>query len=451
MKKGWIPILGLASVLALLAYFFYAGQQAPGEISAKPGAPMKLRVLIEQGYGEADIELPFQQLLEEILAPAGVELLGSAATTFDATLTLTVRGRAHGGEYRGPGFLYSGALVSGTISLEEREGPALERDFCRGICPPSMVEGGKHSSEPSSAPFAEALLGGEFGGGGWCDLRSAGPEGAPQEPEPEEPREAFLPALLEIVGETYGYQLLVPVAVRGGIDVSRWGRLSPLRSHRDVRLDATRELKRASDPGVVELLLTALEEVDPEAVANAAYALGELQDPRAVEPLAVVVRGGRPNSDGWTRLRVFPHEMFSALQDTAKVEAATALGQIGDPRAVEPLVEVLQDEPSKVRRAAAQALGTLGAVRALEPLLAALEDESPDVRREAAKALGHIGDPRAVERLVALAEDESDPAHWGASEALYVIADKYRLPSPEDSSGWRRWWERNKHRFQANR
>ncbi len=102
-----------------------------------------------------------------------------------------------------------------------------------------------------------------------------------------------------------------------------------------------------------------------------------------------------------------------------------------------------------MRRAAAQALGTLGAVRALEPLLAALEDESPDVRREAAKALGHIGDPRAVERLVALAEDESDPAHWGASEALYVIADKYGLPSPEDPSGWRRWWERNQHRFQA--
>ncbi|MEE9162157.1 MAG: hypothetical protein V3U35_04210, partial [Candidatus Neomarinimicrobiota bacterium] len=75
MKKGWIPILGLASVLALVAYFFYAGQRAPGEISAKPGAPMRLRVLIEQGYGEADIELPFEQLLEEILVPAGVELL----------------------------------------------------------------------------------------------------------------------------------------------------------------------------------------------------------------------------------------------------------------------------------------------------------------------------------------------------------------------------------------
>ncbi|MDA2914520.1 hypothetical protein MYX77_11315, partial [Acidobacteriia bacterium AH_259_A11_L15] len=139
MKKAWLPILGLASVLALVAYFFYAGQRTPGEISPKPGAPMKLRVLIEQGYGEADIELPFEQLVEEILAPAGVELLGSEATTFDATLTIKVRGRAHGGEYRGPGFLYSGALVSGTISLEGREGPALERDFCRGISPPSML------------------------------------------------------------------------------------------------------------------------------------------------------------------------------------------------------------------------------------------------------------------------------------------------------------------------
>ena len=69
--------------------------------------------------------------------------------------------------------------------------------------------------------------------------------------------------------------------------------------------------------------------------------------------------------------------------------AAMRLGQIGDPRAVEPLIAALQEDDSEsVRQYAAEALGEIRDPRAVEPLISALqEDGELDVREEAAEAL----------------------------------------------------------------
>lgn len=48
---------------------------------------------------------------------------------------------------------------------------------------------------------------------------------------------------------------------------------------------------------------------------------------------------------------------------------------------------------------AAEALGQIGDARAVEPLAQALKDEDEDVRKEAVRALRKIGDTRAVEAL----------------------------------------------------
>ena len=76
------------------------------------------------------------------------------------------------------------------------------------------------------------------------------------------------------------------------------------------------------------------------------------------------------------------------------------LGKIGDPRAVEPLIDALQDDAfANVRGRAAEALGEIGDPRSVEPLIAALNDEDWLVRGRAARALGKIGDLRAIEPL----------------------------------------------------
>ncbi|MBS7250416.1 MAG: HEAT repeat domain-containing protein, partial [Candidatus Freyarchaeota archaeon] len=54
--------------------------------------------------------------------------------------------------------------------------------------------------------------------------------------------------------------------------------------------------------------------------------------------------------------------LIKALGDTepmVRVEAAQALGERGDQRAIAPLIKALEDDNSKVRAAAAKALGKL--------------------------------------------------------------------------------------------
>jgi HEAT repeat protein len=120
--------------------------------------------------------------------------------------------------------------------------------------------------------------------------------------------------------------------------------------------------------------------------------------------------------------------------DSAAVrrDAAEALGELGDARAVEPLIAALKDRNSDVRVAAIRALVRLVDGRAIEPLIAALKDEDNDVRSAAAEALGQLGDARAVEPLIALLNHENDQARLasvvllgqpeGALVALYLKA-----------------------------
>ncbi|MGA7075782.1 MAG: HEAT repeat domain-containing protein [Halobacteriota archaeon] len=72
-------------------------------------------------------------------------------------------------------------------------------------------------------------------------------------------------------------------------------------------------------------------------------------------------------------------------------DAAEALGEVGDSRAVEPLVWALNDEDSLVRRDAAGTLKKIGDSRAVEPLIRALNDEDTYVRRDAEEALDKLG------------------------------------------------------------
>ena len=83
---------------------------------------------------------------------------------------------------------------------------------------------------------------------------------------------------------------------------------------------------------------------------------------------------------------------------------ARALGLIGDLRAVEPLIHVLEDTQidAAIRNSVADALGDLKDARAVPVLLTALNDPDVRVRGKAIIALGKIGDPLAVTALIPL-------------------------------------------------
>jgi ATP-dependent DNA helicase RecQ len=88
------------------------------------------------------------------------------------------------------------------------------------------------------------------------------------------------------------------------------------------------------------------------------------------------------------------------------------LGEMGSPSGVPELIVALEDLNGNVRRLAASALGKIGDARAVLPLLALLaQEEKPQVRQYAVKALGKIRDPRARPVLQRIAADETERAY----------------------------------------
>ncbi|HSW29622.1 MAG TPA: HEAT repeat domain-containing protein [Longimicrobiales bacterium] len=93
-------------------------------------------------------------------------------------------------------------------------------------------------------------------------------------------------------------------------------------------------------------------------------------------------------------------KLIRALEDErVRTEAARALGDVGDPRAVRPLVAALGDAEAPVREEAARALGRLNDPSAAGALAAALADDAWRVQDAAASALRSLGSRDAVPRL----------------------------------------------------
>jgi len=149
-------------------------------------------------------------------------------------------------------------------------------------------------------------------------------------------------------------------------------------------------------------LVKALENTGATARRNAAWALGALDDQRAVAPL------------------------FASLRDTdpaVREQASWALGALDDSRAVQPLIGALRDASSAVRRQAAWALGAIDDATAVDALVAALKDSDARVREQSAWALGAIGDGRASPGLTLALKDGESRVRKQAAWALGAIAD----------------------------
>ncbi len=203
--------------------------------------------------------------------------------------------------------------------------------------------------------------------------------------------------------------LLLPFALllATSFGLVRCGQDSPVPSRRDSSSEGP--VPTPTLPDDVPGLVAALSDPSSDVRRMAAEALGKKGDPAAAFPLL------KELDDRDVHARKAAAEALGLVLEKAPA------GTPGRPEAVDALVRLLGDPDYGVRYNSADGLSHLRSRRAVPALIAVLEkDPDESVRGHAAWALGQTGDPVAVEPLVvALRKGRAD--EWKVCNALTEI------------------------------
>lgn len=220
------------------------------------------------------------------------------------------------------------------------------------------------------------------------------------------------------------------------------------------------QTKVEQDSLVVQSLIDALKDEDWEVRKEAAWALGEMEDRKAVRALSQLllkdenweVRREAASALEQIEDRGAVDALSSALTEDinweVRREAAEALGQIQDRSAITALESALKDENKEVRREAVEALGDLEDHRTVDALIGTLNDMDWEIRYKAAWALGEMRSMKAVESLITATTDESPYVRKYAVWALGNIEDRSAVDALKKSLS-DEFWEVRKYAIEA--
>ena len=185
----------------------------------------------------------------------------------------------------------------------------------------------------------------------------------------------------------------------------------------------------------------------------------ELREPEAIEELIQELGDDDEavQMDAQIALGQFGQLAFDRLMEVLQDKneywliregAAAALGRIRDKRAVDVLIESLNDDNEKIRCNVAWALAELKDKRSLKALIKATKDEFWMVRANAAAGVGKIGGRAALERLLRMVEDEhptvreivtSYIAQFKSPRVLPALKERLKDDDPEVSKIAKQW------------
>jgi len=186
-----------------------------------------------------------------------------------------------------------------------------------------------------------------------------------------------------------------------------------------VREQAAKTLGELRDPEAVKGLIVVCRDRDGAVKSAAAEALGKIGDPQAIPTLIKLFKDTSKivRETAGTALMYIGAPSVDALLETLKdphfvvrCHGVRALGgmttdyQMGkvwvrEKRVVEALIDMVKDPDRAVREDATIALGNIGDPLALDCLMEAMKDGT--VKRHAIASLGMIGDPRAFPPVLA--------------------------------------------------
>ncbi|MBD3286677.1 hypothetical protein GF359_08770 [candidate division WOR-3 bacterium] len=180
-------------------------------------------------------------------------------------------------------------------------------------------------------------------------------------------------------------------------------------------------------PALAKLLIPQDDEYNMFTRREAAFALGDIGDTAAVEPL----------------IEALDDEDFDVLNRVAE-----ALGKIGDCRAIGPIVYELESNRWLINRTRwfmIEALAEIGEP-SVTALLGLLSHDDYYIRGEVADALGEIGDRRAVEPLIEALKDKNGFVAANAYRALQGFCEPADAQEAREENwgyrDWRRWWRK---------
>lgn len=183
----------------------------------------------------------------------------------------------------------------------------------------------------------------------------------------------------------------------------------------------------------VEIQIDLLKDKDWFRRKDAAITLGEMGDERAIAPLIAALRDSEWNvreaaQDALAQIGSPAVEaLIKALREyQIRAFVIEVLGKIKDERVLDPLMAQLRHEEFK--DVATKALVEVGSP-AVERLMAVLNDKDKHVRKHAVMALGDISLPEAVDPLIDATKDEDWAVRLQAMAALDKIGDERGKPA----------------------
>ncbi len=160
----------------------------------------------------------------------------------------------------------------------------------------------------------------------------------------------------------------------------------------------------------------------PRHTAAIVEALGRLGDPRGIDPLL----------GGWDHLNSIRRGLeLGARRQALRAQLAEALGLIGGEEARRVLFRALEDDDSRVVRKAVVGLGRLKDRGSVDRLIQILKRRD-DTAQSAYEALGEIGDEKALAPLTKSLEDDDVDIRVQAAYGLARMGDKDGLYFLED-------------------
>lgn len=192
-----------------------------------------------------------------------------------------------------------------------------------------------------------------------------------------------------------------------------------------------------------QILVELLHDANPWYRVRAVMALGELRDPRAVDPLIEMLNDDDEEVGGdmiWQLFEILssfkdPKAIRPLIEQLHRVESKDTwyLFAFGD-AAIAPMIDALKHSNFYTRHLAASWLGTRHNECTIPALIEATADSNEHVRNQAICSLGWIRSSKAIPALEKLAHESESKIRECVADALGHINDPKILPILEQLS-----------------